>query len=39
MKVNDVSDEMGCFRLGDLTCIQGRQQLADSAAQGCVLSV
>jgi hypothetical protein len=39
MKVDDVGDEVGCLRLGDLTCIQGRQQLADSAAQGRVLSV
>jgi hypothetical protein len=39
MKVNDVSDEMSCLKLGDLTCIQGQQQLADSAAQGRVLAV
>ncbi len=39
MKVNSVSDQMGCLKLGDLTCIHGQQNLADSAAQRRVLTV
>jgi hypothetical protein len=39
MKVNGVSDQMGCLKLGDLTCIHGQQNLADSPAQRRVLPV
>jgi hypothetical protein len=39
MKVNSVSDQMSCLKLGDLTCIHGQQNLADSAAQRRVLTV
>ncbi len=39
MKVNSVSDQMGCLKFGDLTCIHGQQNLADSAAQRRVLTV
>lgn len=39
MKVNSVSDQMGCLKFGDLTCIHCQQNLADSAAQRRVLTV
>ena len=39
MKVNSVSDQVGCLKFGDLTCIHGQQNLADSAAQRRVLTV
>ena len=39
MKVNSVSDQVGCLKVGDLTCIHGQQNLADSAAQRRVLTV
>jgi hypothetical protein len=39
MKVNSVSDQMGCLKFGDLTCIHGQQNLVDSAPQRRVLPV